>query len=196
MATSLNGTQHPVGFSYRTGPRGVGVHCPGNPYRAQGYSGSWLSQKNGVSLLLREWKAMASLAYVWQQANTLNHQLEPTTGSPSVGCSKEVPRAQTTRANVMDRSPNDHLNKVHPGCRVQSAHTQHECPPGPVDVIQAQYRSPQKVRMFFPFIVEHAEQSLETFAEMLGLGQGHRRHIRKGPGRLSQSTLISQNRLL
>lgn len=79
------------------------------------------------------------------------------------------------------------LNKVHPGCWVQSAHTQYEGPPGPVDIIQAQYRCPQKVSMFCQFIVEHAEQSLETLGEMLSLlpfvkGSGaHITHVHNGP---------------
>lgn len=98
------------------------------------------------------------------------------------------------RANVIDRSLNDHLNKVHPGCQVQAAHTQHEAPPGPVDVIHAQYRSSHKVRMLCSFVVEHTEQSLEMLGEILGLG--HRRHIRTGPGRLSQTIQSSQDRLL
>lgn len=86
-----------------------------------------------------------------------SHQLEPTIGSPSAGCSEDIPTIQSMRANVIDRSTNDYLNKVHPGCPAQSAHVQHESPPGPVDVIQAQSSSPQEVRMLCPFIVEHAE---------------------------------------
>lgn len=65
--------------------------------------------------------------------------------------------AQMMTANVIDRSASDYLNKVHPRRPAQSAHAQHEGPPGPVDVIQAQNRSPQEVRMLCPFIVEHAE---------------------------------------
>lgn len=119
-----------------------------------------------------------------------------TEGSPSVGYSKEIPRAQTMRANVIDRSPNDHLNKVHPGYLVQSTHTQHEGPPGPVDVIHTQYRSSHKVRMFCPLIVENAEQSLETLGEMLGLCQGHKDTLERDLAYCSLTTLISQNRLL
>lgn len=80
MATSLNGTQHPMGFSYRADPRGVGVHSPGDPYKAilrAGYPRSMgypCSRENRRSQYL--WSAYVS------RTSTLNHQLEPTIGSP------------------------------------------------------------------------------------------------------------------
>lgn len=54
-----------IGILHRVEPRGVGVCCPVNSQRAQGCSGSWLSQNNGVLLILRELETLAFLAYIW-----------------------------------------------------------------------------------------------------------------------------------
>lgn len=67
LATSLNGTHHINQEDSPTGciPEELEYTVQGTHIELKDVLGSWLSQKNGVPLLPREWEAMASLVYIW-----------------------------------------------------------------------------------------------------------------------------------